>query len=389
MGCEVRIEEIIERSGKKARVRISRRLFHPSGGGQPGDSGSMEGPGFRAEVRDSHSGDQGDILEITIKEGDIPLGTNVSVTVDKERNRLLSRMHTGEHILSRALENQMEGLYVEKVAIGERESAIFMTYKGEMGWEDLFKAEGTANRVISGNLPVRKNTVSREERDRFKGVKIKWDRIPEGEVSVVSIDGYDSIACSGSHVHSTGEVGGVLITGFKGSNPDWEVRYSLERQEILEKHSRIIRVLSRDIGCDPETFPVLLHKVQEERREYAKRLEKARRYIDFSWEVFHERPVRLYFFAVENFPVELAAPAVKRKIEENPDSIVLFLSQEEGGNGANFIIAAGDKAEVDLRSFLKQNRDLEGRGGGAERWIQGRSSNCSSSDWKRAALLIG
>ncbi len=77
MESEARIEEIIERSGKKARIRISRKLFHPSGGGQPGDSGHIEGRGFRAEVVDSHAGADGDILEISVKEGDIPLGGTV------------------------------------------------------------------------------------------------------------------------------------------------------------------------------------------------------------------------------------------------------------------------------------------------------------------------
>ncbi len=386
MESEARIEEIIERSGKKARIRISRKLFHPSGGGQPGDSGHIEGRGFRAEVVDSHAGADGDILEISVKEGDIPLGGTVFVTVDPERHRLLSRMHTGEHILSRALENQMKGLFVEKVAIGEHESTVYMTYDGKIGWDDLFRAEETANRVISGNLPVKKNEVSREERERFKGVKIKWDRIPDEVVSVVSIDGYDSIACSGSHVNSTGEVGGVLITGFKGSSPDWEVRYCLERQDILEKHSRIIRVLSRDSGCDPEALPAFLDRIREERRESSRRLDKARKYIVLPWELVQDRPVRSYFFAVENFPVELAAPAVKRKLEEDPASIVLFLSQEEGGKGANFIIAAGDEAKGDLCWFLKQNSELKAKGGGTDRWIQGRSANGSSTDWKKAAL---
>ena len=29
------IEEVLEGSGKKAKVRISEKIFHPAGGGQP------------------------------------------------------------------------------------------------------------------------------------------------------------------------------------------------------------------------------------------------------------------------------------------------------------------------------------------------------------------
>ncbi len=387
MKREVRVEEILERSGKKATIRVSGRVFRPSGGGQPGDSGWLEGESFRADVRDCTAAGNDLILSIVVKEGEIPLGLEVTATVDEERGRRLSRMHTGEHILSRALENQLPGLYVEKVSVGEKESTVFMTFDGEIGWDDLFRAEETANGVIRADLPVRVERVSRGSEERFKDVKIKWDRITDRDVSVVSIEGYDSIACSGSHVGSTAEVGGLIVTGFKGSAPEWEVRYTLDRQEMLEKHSRVVRVLSREIGCEEEKLPSVMARLQEERREASRKLDKARRYIEIPWEHLSEEPVRVLFFGIENFPLELASSGVKRKIEEDPECIVGFVSQEEGG-GADFILAAGDQVKVDLRGLLKEREELQAKGGGAHCWVQGRAGNGSLSLWKRALLSV-
>lgn len=387
MKKEVQIEEVLERAGKKAKIRVSGRVFHPSGGGQPGDSGYLEGEGFKAEVTDCHNAERGFVLEIVLQEGEIPLGHPVTATVDVERNRRFSRMHTGEHILSRVLENQLPGLQVEKVSIGEKESTVFMTYDGDIDWEVLFKAEESANGIIAADLPVSVNKVSRDRADSLKGVKIKWDRIAEKEVTLVTIGDFDSMACSGSHVSSTAEVGGLIITGFKGGSGEWEARFTVDREEKLRDYSRIMRVLSREIGCEEEELPSVVARIREERKEASRRLDKVRKYLEIPWEDIGREPGTLYFFAIENFSPELASSGVKKKVERDSGSIVGFLSQEESGKGV-FILAAGKDVEVDLRVFLEERKELQARGGGASNWVQGKAGNGSSSEWKRALLSI-
>ncbi|MGB4208591.1 MAG: hypothetical protein WBJ42_00420, partial [Thermovirgaceae bacterium] len=77
MNEKIQIEEILEREGKKAKIRVSGRAFHPSGGGQPGDSGRLESEGFEAEVLDCRSGGDGYVLDIVVKKGEVPVGRPV------------------------------------------------------------------------------------------------------------------------------------------------------------------------------------------------------------------------------------------------------------------------------------------------------------------------
>lgn len=387
MNEKIQIEEVLERKGEKAKIRVSGRVFHPSGGGQPGDSGRLESESFKARVLDCRTSNEGDVLDIVVKEGDIPLGRPIDATVDFERNRRFSRMHTAEHILSRTLENQLPGLDVQKVSIGEKESVVFMTYPGDIAWDDLFRAEEAANRVIAADLPVGVKRVSRERGDSFEGVKIKWDRIDEREVTIVTIGEFDSMACSGSHVGSTSEVGGLIVTGFKGGNGQWEVKFTVDRQETLQRHSRITRVLSREIGCEEEDLPSVVARLREERREATRKLDKVRKYIEIPWEDIGETPGKLYFFAIENFPPELASSGVKRKIEKETGCVVGFLSREESGEAA-FMLAAGKDLQVDLRVFLEEADTLQARGGGAADWVQGRAGNGSPSEWRRFLVSI-
>lgn len=378
------IEKILERSGKAAKVCISGNLFHPAGGGQPGDSGLLEGTGFRAEVRDCNEGINGDVLSIVVKEGELSSGISVLASVDEERNLKLSRMHTGEHILSRSLENILEGLFVRKVWIGETESVIYMTFPGEIGWEELFRAEKAANSIIGQNMAVTREVLTREEAEKLDGVKIKWERLDDERISVITIGGFDTMACSGSHVPSTGVVGGVLVTGFKGSPPDWEVRFTVDRDEVIERQSRAMRVLTRSVGCEEDTLPVVIRKLQDERREMEKKLDKARHFIELPWESLPGTDIPSFIFLMENFPPDLAVTPLKKFLQDHPESLVLFLSPTEGGGKSSFILAAGEKVGVDLRNILRSNSRLEAKGGGSPEWVQGVAGCGSIQEWKRA-----
>ncbi len=384
MKRDVVIEKILERSGKTAKVCISGHLFHPAGGGQPGDSGLLEGTGFRAEVRDCNEGINGDVLSIVLKEGELSSGMSVLASVDEERNLKLSRMHTGEHILSRSLENILEGLFVRKVWIGETESTIYMTFPGEIGWEELFQAERAANSVVGQNIAVNREVLSCKEAEKLAGLKIKWERLDDESISVISIGSFDAIACSGSHVTSTGVVGGVLVKGFKGSPPDWEVRFTVERDEVIERQSRVMRVLMRSVGCEEDALPVVIRKLQDERREMEKKLEKARHFIALPWESVPGTDIPSFIFSMENFPPDLAVTPLKNFLKDHPESIVLFLSPAEGGGKSSFILATGDRAGVDLRNILRANPRLEAKGGGSPEWVQGVAGCGSIQEWKRA-----
>ncbi len=379
-----RIEEILDLSGKKAKILISGRVFHPAGGGQPGDSGTLEGKGFRADVVDCHKGDGGDILTIRIREGTLETGSIVSAFVDEERNLRLSRMHTGEHIFSRALEDLFEGLRVEKVWIGEKESTIYIKFTGEIGWDEIFHAEEKANSVIGEDLPITRDERSKCDFEEFEGVRIKWDRLEEEKIAVISIRGYDSIACSGSHVSSTGLVGGIIATGFRGSPPDWEIRFTVDRQEFLEKQSRMVRVLLRDVGCEEGKLPSVVQRLQEERRELSKKIDRVKSFVEIPWERHRCKGFDVFVFSAENFPVEVATGSMKKKMANEPDAFVLFLSRADENNEVSFVLAAGQNRRSDLRAIPRENPSLSARGGGSADWIQGVAASASISEWKDA-----
>ncbi len=113
----------------------------------------------------------------------------------------------------------------------------------------LFEAEKEGNRIVAGDLPVETVLLSKEEAEKLPGIKGNWGRIADETIRVVRIPGFDTIACSGSHVSSTGEVGDLFVTGYRGTAPDWEIKFTVNGAEMRREYSETARRLVRRIGC--------------------------------------------------------------------------------------------------------------------------------------------
>lgn len=383
MNSRARIKEMLEAHGKKALVVLDENPFHPSGGGQPGDCGLLSGEGFEAEVKDCFIRDGVPVLQLKIKKGQVARDMAVEAVVDVERNRVLSRMHTGEHILSRILENRYEGLHVYKVAISEEESTISLSYDGEINWEMLFWAEERAQEIVMKDMPVQIQVMSREKAMEIQDLKINWERVQDSGIRVVSIPGFDTIACSGTHTASTGQVGGVLVTGFRGSAPEWSVDFTIHRERYLTAYSRVMRPLLRNIGCPLEKLPGVYETLHKERRELFKSLDKLKNMVLLPWERNEWDGISILSVVVENLPVDLITPSVRKKMETGSASIIFALSVDGPGK-ASFVLAREASIEVDLRTFIKDNPQLGVRGGGGPQWVQGMTSETSSKAWLKA-----
>ena len=67
-----KIVEVGALDGKKTQVVLENSLFHPSGGGQPGDTGTLQRDGFfKAVVTDARKHKEGSkvVLDLILSEG--------------------------------------------------------------------------------------------------------------------------------------------------------------------------------------------------------------------------------------------------------------------------------------------------------------------------------
>ncbi|SVC07796.1 uncharacterized protein METZ01_LOCUS260650, partial [marine metagenome] len=94
----------------KGVIILNRTVFYPMGGGQPGDTGTIEWQGNSANIIDTRYGENGMINHLVEESEHIPApGTPVHAQIDWERRYKHMRMHTALHLLGSILKYGVTG----------------------------------------------------------------------------------------------------------------------------------------------------------------------------------------------------------------------------------------------------------------------------------------
>ena len=194
-------------------VALDRTAFYPTGGGQPHDTGTIDGVAV-IDVRKD-----GELVWHTL-DGAVPSeGAEVHGVIDWDRRHRLMRTHTALHTLCGVIWNE----WGKAVTGGNMEPL-----EARMDFEfdplpegfaatvtDLVNAEIAADRPIEVSFLPRGTAL--EDADL---IRTKVNLIPESvsEIRVVDIVGLDKQADGGTHVRSTAEIGRfeVVKTESKG-----------------------------------------------------------------------------------------------------------------------------------------------------------------------------
>ncbi|MXY94625.1 MAG: alanyl-tRNA editing protein [Caldilineaceae bacterium SB0670_bin_27] len=182
-------------------VRLSRSAFYPTSGGQPHDTGSLDG----TTVVDVQVGADGAVLHLLAE----PLPeqtTSVSGVIDWPRRYAHMQQHSGQHLLSQTF-YRLLGLETVSVHFGDVLNTVDLEGPS-LSVAQLADVERAANEMVWENRPVRAYWVDEEERE-----KVPLRRAPavQGATRIVEIDKFDWSACGGTHVRRTGEIGLISL----------------------------------------------------------------------------------------------------------------------------------------------------------------------------------
>ena len=187
-------------------VRLDRSIFYPTGGGQPGDTGSLRWDGGEARIVDAVKADGADVLHVLAPDAPRPaVGTKLHSTLDWDRRLLHMRMHTALHVMSAVIKGNVTGGQV-----GADKSRLDFNLEGEVPAKEWVTEE--INKLIALDRPVTPQWITDEELTaRPELVKTMSVRPPMGadRVRLLAIEGIDLQACGGTHVARTGEIGRV------------------------------------------------------------------------------------------------------------------------------------------------------------------------------------
>jgi misacylated tRNA(Ala) deacylase len=190
-------------------IVLDRTVFYPTGGGQPGDSGTLttaDGRGVQiAEARKGPAADS--VLHIPAQGAQsLDVGDAVTASIDWDRRHRLMRMHTLLHLLSAAVPFPVTG---GQVSDG----------KGRLDFDaDVALDKESVERALNDYVAQAKRVSVRWITDDELGarpelVKTMSVKPPTGagRVRLLEVDGIDLQPCGGTHVRSIDEIGPVRV----------------------------------------------------------------------------------------------------------------------------------------------------------------------------------
>lgn len=192
-------------------ICLSRTVFYPTGGGQPGDVGRLLlGDGTSIDIIDTRKGPApGEILHIPAEGSPLPTtGAVVTATIDWERRHRLMRMHTCLHLLCAIVKGDVTG---GQISDGKGRLDFNLAPETTLDKAALTDA---LNALIGGNHDVVPRWISDEEMAAHPELVRTMSVKPpngQGRVRLLDIAGIDLQPCGGTHVKNTSEIGPVEI----------------------------------------------------------------------------------------------------------------------------------------------------------------------------------
>ena len=214
---DVRLDShAVGESGQKEQVwqvALDRTAFYPVGGGQPWDTGLLvatakSGAVLEVVVERVEEDETGEVWHYVRKP--LPEGTEIVGRVDADRRMDLAQQHTGQHLLSAMFLKEL-GAATVSFHLGADSVTIDLAVE-KVSEEELRRVEAAANRVIYEDRAMRPRWVEREEAEAMLA-RGELRKLPEraGRMRIVEMDGVEFNACGGTHVRSTGAIGGLLV----------------------------------------------------------------------------------------------------------------------------------------------------------------------------------
>ncbi len=347
-------------------VRLDRTAFYPSSGGQPYDTGKLNG----ITVLDVWEDDEDAVWHLLEQ---MPEGDEVGGEIDWERRFDHMQQHSGQHLLSAAFVQLLEAPTIG-FHLGKDESSIDLDTP-DLTWPTAFQVEAEVNRVIWENHPIEIHFVDRDEIHR---VPLRKPPQVSGTIRVIWVPGYDASACGGTHVDRTGTVGLVKISRIERYKGGVRVSFVCGGR-ALRDYQRVLRGLqeaSADLSVHPSELGEAVRRLQDEIKETRRALKAAQGdLVAFEAErLWGETPeaggVRRVTAYLPDRSFEQAR-SIASQLSSHPRTLALLAVSE--AKGTRLVCnRSDDLPDLDASAILRRAAEtLGGRGGGTAQQAQG------------------
>jgi alanyl-tRNA synthetase len=360
---EARVVDVSDRVSGWTALVLDRTAFYPTGGGQPSDTGTLNG------VRVVECIDDGDKGVLHVVQGAAPgRGDLVRGRVDWSRRLDHMQQHTGQHILSQALVTLFNAP-TRSFRVLEASCQIDVELNNPTT-EAIERAVELANNVIWEDRAIAIRNVTSGEASELP---LRKEPARDGDLRLIEIEGFDLTPCGGTHAYRTGEVGMIAVRS-------WERAKGLTRIEFVagvraladyRKANKSAREVAALFSTGRDDAPQLAAQMVEEHKELNRRI-RVLEELAAEGEAEKLLATASDGVVVHTFDGRDAESLKKlaHALMSHPQTIALLASRDK--DTARLVFARSADAVGDMNALMREACALlDGRGGGKPEMAQG------------------
>ena len=390
-------------------IALERTCFYAEAGGQVSDTGMIVGKNFKARVLDVFKGPNGqNIHKVKLLDGEINIGDECELVLDKERRKQIEQNHSSVHLLHYALRTLLEGdVHQAGSYVDENKLRLDFTYAKKLTPEKVIEVEEMVNNLINEETIVSTEIMPLDKAKELGAMALFTEKYGD-MVRVVKI-GKSIELCGGTHTTNTINIGKFAIFSYenKGMNiyrieactkdkientlyeiikpyNDETIKLLLKARGILDDAKKRGIELEFDIDLDtikPNSYKdILFHQnrlsyVQTELRDLEKKyfVEREKEVLN-NLDKYRDK-VKVYnninglIMEVNNIDSNLLKSIADTLVNEMEPGCVFFINKKDDGS-LNFICKSNSKVNAGL---LVKDASIssQGNGGGSASFAQG------------------
>lgn len=355
-------------------VKLENSAFYPESGGQPSDSGTIDGIEC-IECIDHDS----EVIHV-LKEK--PKNETVKCIIDWNRRLDHMQHHSGQHLLSAAIIDLYD---IQTISFHLGKDTVTI---------DLDTPSLSSNQLIEIELAVYQKIIQNNEiktyfvkKDNLNSLNLrKLPKVNDEEIRIVEITDIDVSACCGTHVKQTGEIGLLKLMKTEKVRQSTRLHFKCGNRalEEFQKTNQIVTSINLLFNTNSDQLKDKIEQTISELKEAQKEIDRLKAMIfeSISNECLVNAKNGIIFqtFTEEDMKdLQLLAKIIHSK----QPSIIIFTSLKD--NRLLFVNQTGTELHCGnvLKNILSQ---IDGKGGGSAQ--QAQATFESSSKLNEATYLL-
>ncbi|KOS26541.1 alanyl-tRNA synthetase [Bacillus anthracis] len=355
-------------------VILNETVFYPTGGGQPHDTGTLNGIAVLGveEVDEEIRHFIAEQLHTEEVEGKI----------NWERRFDHMQQHAAQHILSAAFWD-----YFNIPTIGfhlGKETVTIDLETENLHAETVEKAVQFASKIVFENHPILIKWMNLEE---AKTLPLRKEPTMTENIRVVMIENFDYNGCGGTHPKRTGEVGPIQVLGWERNKGGIRLTFiaGWRTLKLMGQQQQIMKDVSKQLNRSAAVIPAKVAQLLTSQKENKKAMQTMTEKLLYTEaNELLQQPTKIHAGILiskvfTNRSMQEIAKLSAIITEQQEHAITYFVIEYE--DKLQCILACGKTVTLDMNALLKEALPtIEGKGGGNKKSARGGGKAMMSGD---------